>query len=151
MLSRAQQSLLKVDCILRDFRSNRDISLSQIIDFHFAKHISILQITDFYFANHQHISISQITDYHFVSSRFANHSKSIKKITAGGSCIQPCQNIFPIYFRPFPMMLEQKMKRENAIEYSAWKIMDIKVLKATKLTFESTTLQFSNAVRIGAV
>ena len=87
MLSRAQQSLLKVDCILRDFRSNRDISLSQIIDFHFAKHISILQITDFYFANHQHISISQITDYHFVSSRFANHSKSIKKITAGGSCI----------------------------------------------------------------
>ena len=42
MLSRAQQSLLKVDCILRDFRSNRDISLSQIIDFHFAKHISSL-------------------------------------------------------------------------------------------------------------
>ena len=49
------------------------------------------------------------------------------------------------------MMLEQKMKSENAIEYSAWKIMDIKVLKATKLSFESTTRQFSNAVRIGAV
>ena len=49
------------------------------------------------------------------------------------------------------MMLEQKMKGENAIEYSAWKIMDIKVLKATKLSFESTTIQFSDAMRIGAV